>query len=199
MRSRANRHFLAQAISTMVARIAGQIIRGRGGTEETTTCSSTPQIHARSGKAALACVLAGSVAATSAASAGECPADKIKPDAREKVDATGRRHRRHARLDQSRHRAGAPPGPRVALPQADDRAQRHRTVAQPRRPAGADIRAAGRPSRNTPRTAPCRYVHKAGDIRPEVNGTSHWWKNTGTETVILYVGDIRRDPTDHNM
>jgi len=42
-------------------------------------------------------------------------------------------------------------------------------------------------------------VHKAGDIRPEVNGTSHWWKNTGTETVILYVGDVRRDPADHNM
>jgi quercetin dioxygenase-like cupin family protein len=42
-------------------------------------------------------------------------------------------------------------------------------------------------------------VHKAGEIRPEVNGTSHWWKNTGTETVILYVGDVRRDPADHNM
>ena len=41
-------------------------------------------------------------------------------------------------------------------------------------------------------------VHKAGEIRPEVNGTSHWWKNTGTETVILYVGDVRRDPADHN-
>ena len=42
-------------------------------------------------------------------------------------------------------------------------------------------------------------VHKAGEIRPEVNGTSHWWKNTGTEAVILYVGDVRRDPADHNM
>lgn len=42
-------------------------------------------------------------------------------------------------------------------------------------------------------------VHKAGDIRPEVNGTSHWWKNLGKETVILYVGDVRKDPHDHNM
>ena len=42
-------------------------------------------------------------------------------------------------------------------------------------------------------------LHKAGDIRPEVFGTSHWWKNLGTETVILYVGDVRKDPHDHNM
>ena len=42
-------------------------------------------------------------------------------------------------------------------------------------------------------------VHKAGDIRPEVFGTSHWWKNLGKETVILYVGDVRKDPNDHHM
>jgi quercetin dioxygenase-like cupin family protein len=42
-------------------------------------------------------------------------------------------------------------------------------------------------------------VHKAGDLRPEVYGTSHWWKNLGKETVILYVGDVRKDPNDHNM
>jgi quercetin dioxygenase-like cupin family protein len=33
-------------------------------------------------------------------------------------------------------------------------------------------------------------VHKAGDVAPEKNGTSHWWKNTGTEDVILVVSDI---------
>jgi len=42
-------------------------------------------------------------------------------------------------------------------------------------------------------------THKAGEIRPEIFGTSHWWKNLGKETVILYVGDVRRDPADHNM
>jgi quercetin dioxygenase-like cupin family protein len=42
-------------------------------------------------------------------------------------------------------------------------------------------------------------MHKAGDLRPEVYGTSHWWKNLGKETVILYVGDVRKDPADHNM
>jgi quercetin dioxygenase-like cupin family protein len=24
-------------------------------------------------------------------------------------------------------------------------------------------------------------VHRAGDIAPEKNGTSHWWKNTGSK------------------
>ncbi len=42
-------------------------------------------------------------------------------------------------------------------------------------------------------------VHKTGDIKPELHDTSHWWKNVGKETVILYVADVRRDPNDHNM
>ena len=42
-------------------------------------------------------------------------------------------------------------------------------------------------------------VHKSGDLRAEKFGTSHWWKNLGSKTVVLYVGDVRRDPKDHNM
>jgi quercetin dioxygenase-like cupin family protein len=42
-------------------------------------------------------------------------------------------------------------------------------------------------------------VHKVGDIRPELHNTSHWWKNVGKQSVILYVADVRRDPNDHNM
>ena len=42
-------------------------------------------------------------------------------------------------------------------------------------------------------------VHKAGDIRPETSGTSHWWQNLGGKTVILFVGDVLHDKTDHNM
>ena len=42
-------------------------------------------------------------------------------------------------------------------------------------------------------------VHKKGDIRPETNPTSHWWKNLGTKTVVLYVGDVLHDMTDKNM
>jgi quercetin dioxygenase-like cupin family protein len=33
-------------------------------------------------------------------------------------------------------------------------------------------------------------VHKAGDISPERLGTSHWWKNTGTEDAVLISVDI---------
>jgi quercetin dioxygenase-like cupin family protein len=42
-------------------------------------------------------------------------------------------------------------------------------------------------------------VHKAGDIRPETNPTSHWWQNTGTKTVVLFVGDVLHDKNDKNM
>jgi len=42
-------------------------------------------------------------------------------------------------------------------------------------------------------------VHKAGEIRREVQGTSHWWKNLSDKTVILYVGDVLHDKTDKNM
>lgn len=33
-------------------------------------------------------------------------------------------------------------------------------------------------------------VHKAGDIAPEKNGTSHWWKNTGNATAVLISVDL---------
>jgi quercetin dioxygenase-like cupin family protein len=42
-------------------------------------------------------------------------------------------------------------------------------------------------------------LHKSGDIRPETSGTSHWWQNTGSKTVILFVGDVLHDKNDHNM
>jgi len=42
-------------------------------------------------------------------------------------------------------------------------------------------------------------VHKAGDIRPETHGTSHWWQNLGNKTVILFVGDVLHDKNDKNM
>ena len=42
-------------------------------------------------------------------------------------------------------------------------------------------------------------VHKAGEIRAETLGTSHWWKNHTASKVVLFIADVRRDPTDHNM
>ena len=35
-------------------------------------------------------------------------------------------------------------------------------------------------------------VHHAGDVAPERLGTSHWWKNTGDEDVVLIVSDLFR-------
>jgi quercetin dioxygenase-like cupin family protein len=42
-------------------------------------------------------------------------------------------------------------------------------------------------------------LHKAGEIRAETKGTSHWWKNTGDKTVVLYVGDVLHDKNDKHM
>ena len=42
-------------------------------------------------------------------------------------------------------------------------------------------------------------VHKAGEGSAETHATSHWWQNLGKETVILYVGDVRKDPHDNHM
>jgi hypothetical protein len=41
--------------------------------------------------------------------------------------------------------------------------------------------------------------HKAGEVAPETFATAHWWKNTGTETVVLISADLLHDETDHNM
>ena len=42
-------------------------------------------------------------------------------------------------------------------------------------------------------------LHKQGEIRPETKGTSHWWENKGSKTVVLYVGDILHDKNDKHM
>lgn len=41
-------------------------------------------------------------------------------------------------------------------------------------------------------------LHKAGDTSRDAD-LSHWWKNTGKETVVLISADILHDPTDQNM
>ena len=42
-------------------------------------------------------------------------------------------------------------------------------------------------------------THKAGDVAPEKNGTSHWWKNTGSTPAVLisvdlFPGEAQMDP-----
>jgi quercetin dioxygenase-like cupin family protein len=42
-------------------------------------------------------------------------------------------------------------------------------------------------------------LHKAGDVARETSAVSHWWKNLGDKTVILFIGDIRHDKHDKHM
>lgn len=41
--------------------------------------------------------------------------------------------------------------------------------------------------------------HKAGEIRAEKLGTSHWWKNLSGAPVVLFIADVRADPNDKHM
>ena len=147
----------------------------------------------------LAVAIAGSMVVASGAVAGECPADKIKADAREKVDykPAGVSDITLGSIDlgkQPVHIEGRElrfrkltiePGGIVPWHSHDDR------------PALIFVQQGEIVEYASNCEVP--ITHKAGDIRPEVSGTSHWWKNLGKETVILYVGDVRKDPSDHNM
>ena len=140
-----------------------------------------------------------SFATTSAALAGECPADKVKPNARQMVDykPVGVTDVTLGSIDlakQPAHIEGrelrfrkltVEPGGIVPWHSHDDR------------PALIFVQQGEIVEYASDCIDP--IVHKAGDLRPEVYGTSHWWKNLGKETVILYVGDVRKDPNDHNM
>jgi len=41
-------------------------------------------------------------------------------------------------------------------------------------------------------------LHKAGDVTPETHATSHWWKNTGKQTVVLLSADFLQKQDDAN-
>jgi quercetin dioxygenase-like cupin family protein len=147
----------------------------------------------------LAVAIAGSMMVASAAVAGECPADKIKANAREKVDYKpvgvtdvtlgsidlGKQPAHIEGRDLRFRKLTIEPGGIVPWHSHDDR------------PALIFVQQGEIVEYASNCEVP--ITHKAGDIRPEVFGTSHWWKNLGKETVILYVGDVRKDPNDHNM
>jgi len=148
---------------------------------------------------ALAVAVAGSMVVASAAAAGQCPADKVKPDVRAKVDdkAVGVSDVTLGSIDLGKEPAHIEgrelrfrkltiaPGGIVPWHSHDDR------------PALIFVERGEIVEYASNCEVP--ITHKAGDIRPEMFGTSHWCKNLGKETVILYVGDVRKDPNDHNM
>jgi quercetin dioxygenase-like cupin family protein len=148
---------------------------------------------------ALAGMIAGSVAATSTAIAGECPAGKMQPNVRPMVDTKPigvtdvtlgainlEKQPANIRDRELRFRKlTIEPGGIVPWHSHDDR------------PALIFVQQGEIVEYASNCADP--ILHKADEIRPEVSGTSHWWKNLGKETVILYVGDVRKDPHDHNM
>jgi quercetin dioxygenase-like cupin family protein len=200
MKSRASRHFLERGNSTKLPTSPGQKLCGAAAsTEEIVMSNHTGNSRSLRLALAVAGAIAASVVTPSAALAGECPADRIKADVRGKVDykPTGVTDITLGSIDlgtQPAHLTGRElrfrkltiePGGIVPWHSHDDR------------PALIFVQQGEIVEYASNCEVP--IVHKAGDLRPEIFGTSHWWKNLGKETVILYVGDVRRDPADHNM
>ena len=136
---------------------------------------------------------------TFTAQAGECPADKRMPNARQPVDfkAVGVTDTTLGSIDLGKEQAKIAgrelrfrklviePGGVVPWHSHDDRP--------------ALIYVAEGEIYEYASNCAAPIVYKAGEIRAETYGTSHWWKNLGEKTVVLFVGDVRRDPKDHNM
>jgi quercetin dioxygenase-like cupin family protein len=148
---------------------------------------------------ALAGLAIGSAVFMSAASAGECPADKMQANVRPPVDykPVGVTDTVLAAIDLSKEpikaagrvqrvrRLVIQPGGIVAWHSHDDR------------PALIYIIDGQIEEYNSNCSVP--IVHKAGDVARETLGTSHWWKNLTDKPVTLLSFDIMHDPNDHNM
>lgn len=143
-------------------------------------------------------VLSASIVA-SAASAGECPADQKKPNAREAVDfkPVGVTDTVIASIDVAK-----------APFNIKDRLFRMRKLTvEPEgivpwhshgdRPAIIYIIAGEIHEYASNCAAP--IVHKAGDVVAETPEISHWWKNLGDKTAVLISADLLKDPSDKNM
>ena len=147
----------------------------------------------------LAAVVLSASLVASAASAGECPADQKKPNAREAVDfkPVGVTDTVIASID-------------VAKAPFDikDRLFRMRKLTvEPEgivpwhshgdRPAIIYIVEGEIHEFASNCAAP--IVHKAGDVVAETSEVSHWWKNLGDKTAVLISADLLKDANDHNM
>jgi quercetin dioxygenase-like cupin family protein len=144
-------------------------------------------------------LVAGSLAFSSAAFAGGCPVDQQKHNARTAVDtpAKGVTDTTLGAIDLANETIGAKerqlrfrkltiePGGIVPWHSHDDRPALI-FVAE-----GEIIEYAS--------NCAVPILHKQGEIRAETKGTSHWWENKGTKTVVLYVGDILHDKNDKHM
>ena len=146
----------------------------------------------------LAGVALGASLMASTAFAGECPADQMKPDVRKpvEVEAVGKTDTVIAMLDVAKEhgingrsfrmrRLTIEPGGVVPWHSHADR------------PAIIYIVSGTIEEYSSDCAVP--IVHKGGDVSAETKGVSHWWKNTGNETVVLISADLPKDPTNKDM
>ena len=148
---------------------------------------------------ALAGIIAGSVATASTAFAGECPAGKMKPNAREMVDykPVGVTDTVIAMIDVEKEPAHI----------KDRKFRMRKLTIEPGgivpwhshgdRPAIIYI-IEGEINEYASNCA-VPILHKDGDVVAETSEVSHWWKNTGDKTVVLLSADLIKDPNDHTM
>ena len=150
---------------------------------------------------ALAAVLVGGIALAGPAFAGSCPADKLRPDGSgEKMNSTPAKDVSDAVLT-SIDLAKEPAAVKVRL------LRLRRLEIKPggvvpwhshgNRPAiiyivqGEIVEYAS--------TCVVPIMHHSGETSVETHGTAHWWKNTGSETVVLLSADLFPVSTDQHM
>ena len=142
---------------------------------------------------------AAALAAAGYASAGECPADKLAANALPgaatapvgvvdtELASIDLAHE-NVKLDQRRLRLRhmtIAPGGIVPMHSHEDR------------PALIMVNSGEIYEYNSKCAVP--ILHKAGEVAREFMGTKHWWKNTGSVTVDLTIGDIVNDKKPTTM
>lgn len=151
--------------------------------------------HGRIGAGVLAGML---MLASASAFAGECPADQVgtdvtKPGATSPKDVTdnviGMIDLSKDKLALGRHfrlrRLEVQPGGEVPWHAHDDR------------PAIIYIISGSITEYRSTCAVPIE--HKAGEVAVESGSLAHWWKNNGSEPVVLLSSDLFSDPNDSTM
>lgn len=138
-------------------------------------------------------VLAGLMLGTSliatSASAGECPDDQTKPNAREAADVghDGTTDTVIATLDVDKEHGikGRNFRMRRLVIEPGGTVPWHSHAERP-----AIIYIVEGTVEEYASNCAVPIVHKAGDVTAEAKNISHWWKNTGDETVVLISADL---------
>lgn len=141
----------------------------------------------------------GVIIMASTASAGECPADQKKPNAREPVNVehVGVTDTVIAVIDVEKEPANI-----------KDRLFRMRKLTIEPNGTVPWHSHADRPDiiyiiegevEEYANNCAAPIVHKAGDVIPETSEVSHWWKNVGDKTVVLLSVDLAKNPNEKDM